>query len=264
MKNSSVSLSVIMSVYNDETYLKKAIESIVNQSYPDFEFIIIDDKSTDMSLFIIEDYSKIDKRIIVLKNKKNIGLPASLNRGIKFSSADFIARMDGDDISQLKRFEKQMRFLKKNPQVDIVGTGVLYIDQKGGEIGRKLMHSTHIDLKKEICKNSPFAHPTVIIRREFFNSIGLYDENLKRKQDYHLWVRGVSNSCYANIDEYLLKYRVENSQNTKNIVDIVNIFYVRFLNFTVLKSLKSFFYMFVLPVSLIIELIRSNHVQRKK
>jgi hypothetical protein len=125
------------------------------------------------------------------------------------------------------------------------------------------MDSSHKLLQKEICIKSPFAHPTVMIRKDFFNRNGFYNEKLKRKQDYHLWVKGVSNSHYANIRECLLQYRVENSK--KNLQNIIHMLHVRFLNFLTLKNLKCFLYMLLVPTIQLLKLLKGTfYVQSKK
>ena len=131
MPESSPLVSVIMSVYNGEKYLSKAIESILNQSYRNFEFIIVDDASTDSSLEIINEYLKIDNRIIILSNNVNIGLGSSLNKAIQFSSGEFIARMDSDDISIPDRLEKQINYLLEHKNIHILGGDQIIIDERG-------------------------------------------------------------------------------------------------------------------------------------
>src|SRR3989338_10709157 len=128
-------ISVIMSVYNGMPYLPEAVKSILNQTYKNFEFIIIDDASTDQSTKYLRFLK--DKRIKLIKNSKNLGLAASLNKALKFAKGEYIARMDADDISLPKRFEKQVKFFKKHPSVDICGTWVNLIDDVGKIIGEK-------------------------------------------------------------------------------------------------------------------------------
>ena len=117
-----------MSVYNASKFLNEAIESILNQTYKNFEFIIIDDGSTDNSTQIIEKYKKIDERIVFIENEKNVGLTKNLNKAIKLSTSDYIARMDADDISDVKRLEKQIKFLQENKDISIVGSCAKYIN----------------------------------------------------------------------------------------------------------------------------------------
>ena len=131
-------VSVIMSNYNTpEEFLRASIESVLNQTYSNFEFIIVDDCSTDNSLEIIKSYQ--DERIVVLENKENLGITKSLNRGLEIAKGEYVARMDADDISFPKRFETQVEYLKNNPQVIVCGTGVELIGDWQGRHSNKLI-----------------------------------------------------------------------------------------------------------------------------
>lgn len=195
--------SVVMSVYNGEEYLKEAIDSILRQSYANFEFIIIDDASTDGSLEIIQSYN--DPRIIILQNNENIFLAASLNRGIRIAKGDYIVRMDADDVSMPERIMKQVSFMERNPQVGVsgtcseiigYGTGHGIYSQDDHSIKFKLLHECHL------------LHPTLIIRRELIYKNDLfYNEEFRKNQDYELFLRAIEITKYANLPDYLLKYR---------------------------------------------------------
>ena len=139
---SSPSISVVMPVFNNEQYLKESIESVLRQTYDNYEFIIINDGSTDSSKKIIEKFKQDDDRIILL-TQKNLGITKSLNRAIKYSNGDYIARMDADDICDPKRFELQIQHMKKNPNIDIVGSMVSLISKKGETI--KFMNDLPIE-----------------------------------------------------------------------------------------------------------------------
>lgn len=121
-------ISVIMSVHNEERFLGASIESILNETYKNFEFIIVDDKSTDNSLEIIKKYQKKDKRIRIIKNEENIGLTKSLNRALKLAKGEFIARQDASDISKKERLAEQINFLKENSDYSVVGTDLYFIN----------------------------------------------------------------------------------------------------------------------------------------
>ena len=124
-------ISVLMCVYNDEDWLKNSIDSIVNQTFTDFEFVIVNDGSTDNSLEIINSYS--DDRIRIINNEENLGLPKSLNRGLNLCKSELIARMDADDISMNNRLEKQYKYLKKNKEIALIGGQAEYIDSDGSK-----------------------------------------------------------------------------------------------------------------------------------
>lgn len=202
-------ISVIMAVYNAEKYLKECVESILNQSYTNFEFIIINDCSTDRSLEILEEYSKKDPRIFLINNEENLGLTKNLNRGLNKAKGKYIARMDADDISELNRFEEQVKFLEENSKIDIVGTFSRDINEKGEVKGDRRNPITHKEILKVLPKVNPVAHPTVMMRKIALEKIGGYNETFKKCQDYELWFRAASQGLKLyNIPKYLFKYRM--------------------------------------------------------
>lgn len=202
-----------MSVYNDQQYLEPSIISIIDQSYRNFELLVIDDGSTDNSPKILTKYTRIDDRITCYFNKTNLGLTKNLNRLINLSQNDFIARMDADDISIHNRLEKQLCFLIQNPNVDVVGGAIEEIDEFG-KSRNKVIHypDTHEDCYHFFAKRDPLAHPSVMFRRNYFIKAGLYNEKFKTNQDTELWYQGFLNDCvFANISDIVLKYRINNS-----------------------------------------------------
>jgi len=208
-------ISVILSVYNTDKYLEEAIESILSQTYKDFEFIIINDGSTDKSLEIIENYAQKDSRIVVV-NRENRGLIESLNEGIRIAKGKYIARMDADDISLPQRFEKQIDFMEKNFDVGILGSAVITFGENLKE-SIWTLHTKNDLLKAELLFSSCFAHPAVIMRKELIEKYDLYySKDFIDAEDYELWTR-FSNYCkFANLKEPLLKYRIlENSVSRK-------------------------------------------------
>ncbi len=199
------SLSVVMSVFNGANYLSGAIESILHQTYENFEFIIINDGSKDASLNIINDYSAKDYRIKVI-NQKNKGLPAALNLAIKEANGELIARMDADDISMPDRFERQITEINKY-DLALVGTGVYTMNRLGEIDGKRLFPMWHDEIKATLPMRNCICHPSVIFRRDLFWKAGGYDINYKNSQDYELWLRLIENGKFLNINEPLLKYR---------------------------------------------------------
>jgi len=198
-------VSVILSVYNGEKYLAEAIESILNQTYINFEFIIIDDGSTDKSLEIIASYD--DKRI-VLVSRENRGLIASLNEGIEQAKGKYIARMDADDISLPNRLEEQIGFMKKNIDIGVCGTAIIGFGEEIKEKAWKLS-SADKSLKTELLFSSCFAHPTVMIRRDILIDNNLYyNENYVHAEDFELWTQMEKYTKFANLKNPLLRYRV--------------------------------------------------------
>lgn len=204
-------ISVIMSVYNAEKYLREAIESILTQSFTEFEFIIINDKSNDSSLKIIKEYEQEDGRIKLIKNKQNLGLTRSLNKGLSIAKYKYIARMDADDISMCDRFEKQVKFLEKNYDIDILGSYAYDINGKNKIIGKRRVPLSHSDILEMLPILSPLIHPSVMFRKNSLDKTNGYNENFRTSQDYELWFRAASKGLkFHNLPEYLLKYRMDN------------------------------------------------------
>lgn len=200
-------ISVIMAVYNSEKFLSESIESILNQTFRDFEFVIIDDCSTDKSLGIIQKYSKKDDRIVVIENENNIGLTKSLNKGVKIAKGNYIARIDADDTALNNRFEVQYNFLEKNKDIFLVGTGA-YNFSSSVNATTTTIHkplTDHLDIKKELYNKNCIYHPTIMFRNEGF----LYREKFFYAQDYDFYLLLLSkNKNLLNIAEPLNKYRI--------------------------------------------------------
>jgi len=199
-----------MSVYNGAKFLAQAIDSILAQTFTDFEFIIIDDASSDDSLHIINSYK--DSRIVLLQNTKNIGLTKSLNIGIAKAKGKYIARMDADDISMPKRLEKQFGFMEEHPEFAFCGTRAKTINDVGKEISffKPPTDSSKI-LALLLFKNCLY-HSSLIIRTKKLLQVLGYNETYKYAQDYKLYLELFKNKCYGtNLKEQLLVYRVLDS-----------------------------------------------------
>ncbi|HEV2293538.1 MAG TPA: glycosyltransferase [Tepidisphaeraceae bacterium] len=198
-----------MSVFNGRRYLGEAIDSILAQTFRDFEFIIVDDGSTDGSLTILQEYARRDARIKVI-SRPNTGCWKASNDGIAASSGALIARMDADDVSVPERFEKQLSFLRQHPEVVAVGAQVLLIDADGEPLRtmphrRRLTHE-EIDEGHLTGGGQVLFHPTVMMRREAVEKVGLYRE-WPAGMDLDLFLRLAEIGRLANLPEVLLKYR---------------------------------------------------------
>lgn len=214
-------ISVVMSVYNGQIYLPTAIESILSQTFADFEFIIVDDGSIDNSLDIIREYSVKDGRISIVINMENIGLAMSLNKGINLAQGKYIARMDADDISVSDRFAKQTAFLENNTKVFALGGSVIYMDEGGklGKLGAYPLRPEQIKWYRYF--GNPLAHPTVMFRKELFSEHGIhYDETLETTQDFNLWVQISQNFQIANLPDVLIYYR-QHEQAVSQVMPLV-------------------------------------------
>lgn len=213
MENNPLYLSVVLSTYNNEKYIAEAIRSILNQTYPYFEFIIVNDGSTDKTLDIIKSFD--DPRIVLI-DKQNSGLIDSLNIGVRNAKYDWIARMDGDDISEVDRFEKQIPFLKED--VAVVGAQCNLINEKGAIIGH-----THyptlpslVRLFVKIAFILPIAHPVCIFNKQKWNSVGGYDPNMYLGEDADLWMKMLSTGKFVVLKDRLLRYRKYDGNISQN------------------------------------------------
>jgi len=199
-------VSVIMAVHNGERFLREATESILSQTFADFEFIIVDDGSTDGTSGILDSFA--DPRIVRIANEKNLGLAASLNLGIAAARAEFIARMDADDVSAPTRLEKQIAYLAASPETVLLGTAYEEIDATGRVIGFGDPSLRDDDLQAELMSRNRFCHGSVMMRADALTRVGGYDENYPRSQDYDLWLRLAECGAVANLREYLYRRRM--------------------------------------------------------
>lgn len=196
-------ISVIMAVFNGEKYLRESIESILNQTYHNFEFIIINDGSTDKSVEIINSYE--DSRIRLIHNSENLKLARSLNKGIDLSKGEYIARMDADDVALPQRLERQVSFMDTNPNVGICGSWIETFGNTKKEIWKYPLKSEEILVS--LIFESVIAHPSVIIRKQVLND-NKTKYNITIVEDYDLWIRLSKYTKLANIGEVLLYYRI--------------------------------------------------------
>ncbi|MBD3275446.1 MAG: glycosyltransferase [Candidatus Marinimicrobia bacterium] len=214
-------ISVILPVYNAQDYLKESIDSIRNQSYKDFELIIIDDGSTDNSMSIIESYKREDTRIRFIRNAVNRGNYPSRNHGISLARGEFIAVMDSDDIALADRFEIQLRYLQNNKDVLLIGSQVLMIDPQGNELGVKGdIPIKHDEINEKLLSGKwAIIHPSVMMRKDAVEKIGGYREKFRSCADHDLYLQLSEIGKVANLPDILLKYRQHYSSMTMNQTD---------------------------------------------
>jgi glycosyltransferase involved in cell wall biosynthesis len=200
-------VSVVMPTYNSERFLREAIESILNQTFEDFEFIIVADKSPDSSDVILDDFRERDARIKVF-GQERIGLIASLNKGCRLAKGKYIARMDADDISLPQRLERQVQYLEEHPEIGVLGTGIRYIDE-AGRLGKSVRNPKDPKLVKfYLHLENCIVHPSVMMRREPIERLGFYNPEAIHAEDYDLWTRAASVTRVSNLRDILLEYRV--------------------------------------------------------
>jgi glycosyltransferase involved in cell wall biosynthesis len=208
-------VSVVMPVYNAEKYLRQAIESILNQVFDNFEFIIINDGSTDSSVEIIKSYK--DPRIILIENQINRGLVYSLNKGLDASRGDFIARMDADDISLPHRLQRQVNFLNDNPDIGVVGTAYLPIDEYKNPVLPPMFRPEYpAGAKWYLLLGSPLGHPTAMYRKALIQEAGGYHEGYSHAEDYELWTRMSQITKICSIKDICLLYRITDKYRVSN------------------------------------------------
>jgi len=223
-------ISVVMSVYNGERFLREAMDSILAQTFTDFEFIIINDGSTDGSREILESY---DDPRIVLVHQDNKGLAAALNRGIEMARGEFIARMDADDVSLPERFERQLEVFDREPAIDIVCVPIVFTDEKLQETGTRypdgfpesvrleplpkvnMAFRLNGDIFLGLLDGNFVTHPSIMARRSVFGRLDyVFNEGQRRSQDYHLWLRLARADCrfgFLDMPLYLCRKHGGNS-----------------------------------------------------
>ena len=206
-------VSVLMPVYNGEAYLQEAIDSILKQEFTDFEFVIINDGSTDHTAEIIQSYD--DPRIRYFENEQNIGLVGSLNSGLKLVQSPYIARMDADDISMPKRFANQVDFLDAHPKVGVLGSAVKVIDGDGNSSNIRRFPENHELITWSMFFDDPIAHPTVMMRRELLKRVRGYRADMLQAGDYDLWRRLSKVTRFSNLPNVLLFLRRHDTCITK-------------------------------------------------
>lgn len=207
-------VTVLMAVYNGETWLREAVESILSQTFEDFEFLIIDDGSTDRTFEILNFFRDRDFRIRLVRNESNLGLITSLNRGLELAKGTYIARMDADDISLPNRLETQVEYMEQHPEVGVCSAWLETFGKKRGEIWKSPLRDEEI--KARLFCNSCIWHPAAIMRKEVFEQHGLcYNPAYPRSEDYKLWTEMAHFSKLANIPKVLVRYRLHENQETR-------------------------------------------------
>lgn len=200
-------VSVLMPVYNTEKYVAESIESILQQTFSDFEFIILDDCSTDRSLEIIQKYAKQDSRIRVYQNSQNQGISFSRNRLLDLAVGKYIAWQDADDISLPTRLQKQYAFMENNLDVGICGAWLQFFSEKEENLEIRKYPATDLEIRQRVFLYSPVSQGVSMIRRDLILKAGKFDPNLKQAEDLDLSLRLGKISKFANLQEVLLKVR---------------------------------------------------------
>jgi glycosyltransferase involved in cell wall biosynthesis len=216
-------ITILMPVFNAGDYLKPSIESVFKQTHRDFEFVVVDDASSDINTRHCMQQASADKRFKLVTLQNHMGIAGALNRGLQLATGEYIARMDADDICHPQRLEKQLRFMNDHPDVGICGTAVKCFG--GGVPGLTIVHPQDPEeIKCRLLLSCPISHPTVMFRHESLRRHQLrYNEEFVTAQDYDLWVRCARHFPMANLREPLLFYRVHDGQNQQNPARHINI-----------------------------------------
>lgn len=205
-----------MSVYNAEKYLNAAIQSIINQTYNDWELILINDKSDDESYKIMSKYAERDSRIRIINNVQNLGLTRSLNIGIDCANGEYIARLDADDIAAPTRLEKQINYLEENPDVVLVGTGGYIVDENGEILNSIKVVKNRSLIKKLLLYGNLFIHSSLMVKKGALVGVGKYRPKFIHSQDYDLVLRLNEHYSLANLPEPLTYWRFSGTNSTVN------------------------------------------------
>lgn len=207
-------VSVIMTVYNAEKYVKQAIDSILNQSLNDFEFVIVDDGSDDRTPIILDEAEK-DQRVKII-TKQRIGRGPALNIAWSNSAGLYIANIDADDLAEPNRLKTQLKFLQENPEIGLLGSACSVINEDG--FNQKVIHQPlrNTQLQRALINSNPFVHSAVMMPRHVLEELGGYNEKIPVTIDYELWVRIAKSYKIANLDDILTIKRVSNSAYFRN------------------------------------------------
>jgi len=208
-------VSIILSTYNRAKFIRKAIESVLNQSYKDFEFVVVNDACQDDTLKILKSYN--DPRIKIINNELNLGFVKSLNKAINCAKGEYIARIDDDDYwSDSKKLEKQIAFLENNPEYVLVGCGMIKINKQGQEIKRYLFPEKDQELRRKMLLTDYFVHPGVVFRKKDWEAVGGYNEQFYFSQDWDLWARLGKMGKMYNFPECFVSLRESGENRTTN------------------------------------------------
>lgn len=206
-------ISVIMGIYNCAPTLSEAIDSLLCQTYQQFKVILCDDGSTDDTYAIAKQYADQYPNIVLLKNKINIKLSATLNRCLEYADTEYVARMDGDDLSLPTRFEKQIKFLDQNPDIGFASSAMIYFDEHGD-----FMAGTPIEYPQSVdfVRGSPFCHAPCMVRKKLYDAVSGYSTTFQRGQDYYLWFKMYALGIKGyNFKEPLYKMRDDRSASAR-------------------------------------------------
>jgi glycosyltransferase involved in cell wall biosynthesis len=212
-------VTVLMPVYNGELHVADAIESVLSQSFADFELLIVNDGSTDRTGEIVGSYD--DPRVVVIDNPRNLGLGRALNVGVRFARGELMARLDADDVSHPERLARQIALMDSQPSVAMVGTWFTETDAEGRVVIRGTPPADPTAMRWSLLFHCPIIHSTVMLRRSVLEEVGPYDESIRYAEDYDLWTRIARTMIITNVEEMLVEYRQRPESMTFSYGDAV-------------------------------------------
>ncbi len=198
-------VTILMPTYNGAQWIKKAIESVLDQSYVDWELLVLNDGSNDSTELIVSQIAQNDPRVRYLKNEDNLGIQKTLNKGINESKGEYIARIDDDDRwTDINKLKNQVEFLEENKDYVLIGTGAILIDEEGKELSKFLMPQKDKDIKRKILSKNCFIHSSVLFRKEVALIVGGYDESggTRHVEDYDLWLNLGTKGKFSNLGSH--------------------------------------------------------------
>lgn len=210
-------VSVILATYNRSALIGKAIESVLNQTYKDLELVVVNDASTDNTKELVIQYGQRDPRVVIINNGQNLGQVKSLNKGIAKACGKYIARIDDDDIWLTSdKLEKQIGFLEAHPEYVLVGGGIVVVNEHGKEMVRFLYPKEDQDIRKQMLISPPFAHGSVVFRKDAYVSVGGYSATMEYGEDWDLWLKLGKVGELHNVQDYVLQYWRAGDRKTAN------------------------------------------------
>lgn len=264
-------ISIVLPVFNGEKYLNLAIDSVIEQTYVNFELIIVDNNSTDSTRDIIQKYTARDKRVksFICKEK---GIVPALNKGLSKCNGTFIARIDDDDIWLTNKLEVQLEFFKHNPLLTLIGTSIILIDEKGNKLPPRRAFNNGMSLNqkqisRKLNRNNLFCHSSILIRKEVMEEMGGYSSRFTHCEDYYLWFNVVKNHNAEILENQLVYYRVhkESISIDSYVNQRINSFHLRLLNsFTMGNPVVNLFWLMLSTPKYIRYLILSFKTHLKK
>ena len=210
MNNHSPAISVLMPAYNESRFIEEAITSILSQTFYDFELIVVDDGSTDSTPEILSRLAKTDSRISLYRNDQRQGIAKSLNSISRIAQAALLARMDADDWADEERFEIQIEAFKQDPSLALCGSNVTHTDEAMRQLFRTALPVLDWEIRCAALFENPFAHPSIMMRTDVFQSVGGYNEGYRTSQDYDLWTRLLFQGAVCNVQQSLVMARRHN------------------------------------------------------